>query len=90
MSVRLTPINSPTEEEREEHTTTISNGEWLALTAFANAFGEEVPKWNACHDPVRYTPEQLRAIATRLQQVLESNTIPWLLDLADQGGAELS
>lgn len=86
VSVRLTPISERNSEDPESiH---ISNGEWAALTAFAKHFGEDVPTWNGCHDATRYTPEQLRAIATRLEQV---KTAPeWLNWLAENGGAELS
>ena len=92
MSVSLTPINflkpeSDDDVEIPDHVN-ISNGTWKAITAAAAAYGEDVSVWNGCHDPVRYTPDQLRAIAARIDQL--SNAGEWLRWLADNGGAQLS
>ncbi len=80
MSVQLTSPNG-----YEEST---SNGQWLAMTSLAEAFGENVPQWNGHHDEVIYTPEQLRAMATRIEQL--DGSPEWLRALADAGGATLS
>lgn len=82
MSVDLSPI-SPGGE-----VVGISNGAWIALTRFAHAFGENVKPWNGCHDPQTYTPDELRAIAKRVDQIKDS--AEWLRMLADHGGANLS
>lgn len=81
MSVSLTPIKGGDE-------VSISNGEWLALTRFAHAFGESVKPWDGTHDEKTYSPEELRAIAERVAQIKDA--ADWLNELADNGGAKLS
>jgi hypothetical protein len=81
VSVSLTPINGGDE-------VSISNGEWLALTRLAASFGEKVTPWNQCHDPQSYSPEELRSIAIRVEQIKDA--ADWLNELADNGGANLS
>lgn len=66
----------------------ISNGHWRGLTALARGFGEEVHVWDGTHDCLFYTPEQLRRIADRVEQVKDDAA--WLRELADHGGAYLS
>jgi hypothetical protein len=91
MSVRLTPGPAGTDTTREdtdEHACTIPNGEWKGLTSLAAGFGEDVAIWNGHHDPLFYTPEQLRAIARRVDQINAAG--PWLRAMADKGGATLS
>ena len=85
MSVNLTPKNHENAEDPER--INIANGTWSAMTSLASAYGENVEKWNGYHDPQFYTPEQLRAMATRIEQIKDSPE--WLRWLADEGGAIL-
>ena len=85
MSVNLTPKSQEQAEDPEN--INIANGTWSAMTALASAYGEDVGKWNGCHDPQFYTPSQLRAMATRIEQIKDSPE--WLRWLADEGGAIL-
>ena len=78
MSVTLTPINEVDSEDSEG--LNISNGTWAELTADVPG----VEPWNGHHDPIRYTPDQLRAIAAKHKQWGEQ--LHWL---AAEGGAEL-
>lgn len=82
MSVHLTPKNLRDDENAE--VINISNGEWCAILAFADAFGIEV-KPPASHDMKFYEPGDLREIAMRIEQV--KNAPEWLRYLADNGGA---
>lgn len=86
MSVQLRPLSSKPDDEEAEQIS-VSNGEWLGLVRLAESMGEPV-HWNGCHDTVTYTPEQLEAIARRVEQVRDAPE--WLRYLARQGGAELS
>lgn len=62
-----------------------SNGEWLAITAMAEAFGVIDHKWNCCHDdPVDYSPEVLRDMAYQAEQI--GKAAVYLRALADDGG----
>ena len=85
MSVLLTPV-TPQPQEADE-TIHISNGEWCAICAAAEAFEIDVspPK---SHDPYRYSPETLRQMADRIEQL--KGAPEWLRWLADSGGANLS
>lgn len=78
MSVTLTPINQVDDEDSEG--LNISNGTWAELTASVPS----VKPWNGHHDPIRYTPEELRAIAAKNPEW--ERPLSWL---AAQGGAEL-
>jgi len=84
MSVSLTPINNPDGESLVD----MSNGTFAQI---AEAAG--VP-WNGCHDPVTYTPEQLRALAKAIPQDWDSfyreRWSAGLEELAELGGATLS
>jgi len=65
--------------------TNTSNGEWAAITAMAEAFGVIERKWNGYHDDdVFYTPDQLREMAKRAEQI--GRAAPFLCMLADGGG----
>ncbi len=78
MSVMLTPVNQVDLEDSDGlH---ISNGTWEKLTA--NVPG--VTPWMGTHDPIRYTPEELRAIAAAHPEW--ASILEWL---ANEGGAEL-
>lgn len=89
MSVTLRPLNDC--KRRLNHgdgrSVNISNGHWAALVEMAFAFGEAV-SWNHTHDGAKYTPDQLRKIAERLDQIKDDGK--WLRWLADNGGAKLS
>lgn len=91
MSVSLTPINELNKARGEDdypETIGTSNGEWKAVTVACNAFEPDLPVWNGMHDSVRYTPEQLRRMADRIEQMAHMpEDLCWL---ADNGGAELS
>ena len=80
MSVTLT---SPTGKAAN-----ISNGEWLAVTSMARAFGILDSAWNGNHDGETYTPDELRAMAKRAEQIGRASA--YLDLLADEGGARLS
>lgn len=83
MSVSLTPINDP-----EGESVDMSNGTWHELTRLA---APAVKRWNDLHDPIVYTPEELRAIAAVVPK--EWSGFGWteaLEYLAQAGGAELS
>jgi hypothetical protein len=80
MSVQLTSKDGTIEEST-------SNGHWMAMTAFTNCLDHRIEKWNGCHDPVEYTPEQLIIMAERLEQIRSWPDI--LRELADKGGATL-
>jgi hypothetical protein len=84
MSVLLTPV-SPQPQEADE-TINISNGQWAAICAAAQAFGINVtpPK---SHDQNRYSAETLRQMADRIEQL--KGAPEWLRWLADCGGADL-
>ncbi|MBK1884669.1 hypothetical protein JIN85_19820 [Luteolibacter pohnpeiensis] len=85
MSVHLIPVNPPEGEEDDD--INITNGEWCAMCALANAFGIDVsPPEN--HDEVRYSPEVLRDMATRIEQIKDAPE--WLRWLAECGGANLA
>jgi len=85
MSVSLTPKDEENFEEPEK--VNIANLTWLAMTAFAKAYGEDVEMWGGFHDPQFYSPEQLRSMADRIEQIEDSPK--WLRRLADKGGAIL-
>lgn len=78
MSVTLTPINEVDAEDSEG--LNISNGTWAELTADVPT----VKPWNGQHDPIRYTPEELRSIAAKHPKWAKQ--LEWL---AAEGGAEL-
>lgn len=84
MSVKLTPINAAKDSE----TVNICNGTWRAITAAAKAYGEDIDVWNGFHDGQNYTPDQLRKMAARIEQI--KDTPEWLRWLAEHGGAVLS
>lgn len=67
--------------------TGLSNGTWAAAIAASREFGIDV-NWNGYHDPVRYTPDQLRQMADRMEQL--GKIASSLRKLADFGGAKLS
>ncbi len=78
MRVMLTPINKVEAEDAEGlH---LSNGTWAKLTADVPS----VKPWNGNHDPIRYTPEELRAIGAKNPEWAKH--LEWL---AAEGGAEL-
>jgi hypothetical protein len=84
MSIHLSAHNLRQDPEAE--VINITNGEWCAILAAAEAFGIDVtPPEN--HDPIRYTPEVLRQIADRIEQLKQAPE--WLRWLADNGGAHL-
>ncbi|MDD2765781.1 MAG: hypothetical protein PHE83_17600 [Opitutaceae bacterium] len=79
MSVILKPIKEVDPEDAEGlH---ITNDAWRELTADVPG----VTPWNGLHDPIRYTPDELRAIAVRHPQW--ARQLEWL---ATEGGAELN
>jgi hypothetical protein len=85
MSVLLTAIDTANTDSPKSIST--SNGEWMAATAACNAFDPDLPKWNGNHDSVKYTPEQLRQMARRIEQMKHlPEDLRWLANL---GGAEL-
>lgn len=74
----LTPINQVDAEDAEGlH---ISNGTWTKLTTDVPG----VEPWNGHHDPIRYTPDQLLAVAAKHPEC--GRQLQWL---AAEGGAEL-
>ena len=87
MSVTLHPLQKAVQSERAE-SVSICNGHWAALTDLAVAFGDDVKQWDRCHDYQTWTPDELRAIADRVDQI--SDSASWLRWLADNGGAQLS
>lgn len=85
MSVHLTAHNLRNDDEAE--VVHISNGEWVAITAAAKAFGIDVSPPTS-HDPHHYSPEVLREMADRIEQLKDAPM--WLRWLASEGGAHLS
>lgn len=85
MSVHLSAHNLRDDDDAE--VVNISNGEWSAILALAQAFGIDTSP-PASHDPVRYTPEVLNQIADRIEQLKDAPE--WLRWLAENGGAHLS
>ena len=85
MSVLLTAHNLREDDEAE--TIHISNGQWCAITAAAKAFGIDVSPPTS-HDPHHYSPETLRMMADRIEQLKDAPE--WLRWLAENGGANLS
>jgi hypothetical protein len=75
----LTPVAQIDVEDAEG--LNISNGTWAELTSDIPG----VKSWNGHHDPIRYTPEELRAIAAKHPDWTAQ--LEWL---ASEGGAELS
>ena len=64
----------------------VSNGEWYALTKMGECFGIE-GSWNGRHDSgQKWSPEQLRQLADRAEQI--GRAAEYLRDLADDGGIE--
>lgn len=87
MSVSLTPINDP---EAEHFVVNVSNSTWTELCIAA---APVVAPWNGNHDPLTYTPAELRAIAEAIPAQYAQYAPAWkgaLLSLAAAGGAELS
>ncbi len=83
MSVSLTPLNDPEGDSFVD----MDNHSWHRLTRAAAG----VTPWNDLHDPLVYTPEELRAIAAVIPA--EWASFGWakgLEDLAAAGGATLS
>ena len=78
MSVMLIPINQV--EAEDASGLNLSNHTWAKLTADV----PNVKPWNGTHDPIRYTPDELRAIGAKNPDWAEH-----LERLAAEGGAEL-
>jgi hypothetical protein len=85
MSVLLSAHNLRNDDDAEF--VNISNGEWCAILALAQAFGIDTSP-PANHDPICYTPEVLNQIADRIDQIKDAPE--WLRWLAQNGGAHLS
>jgi hypothetical protein len=86
MSVSLTPVNNIEGESLFD----VSNGTWLRLTIAAQPFVEQ---WNQRHDPLAYSPKELRTIAMTIPVEFGDYAEGWqkaLSELADSGGAILS
>lgn len=66
----------------------ISNGEWAALCAMAQAFGIEGAQWNGNHDGTFYSPETLTKMADRAKQIGEAEG--YLREASKNGGVTLS
>lgn len=88
MSVQLTPKNQLDQEDQA--TVDLPNGTWLALTELSEAYSLGAEKWNGHHDPQFYSPEQLTAIADKVDEIRNlAHTSDWLRWLAKEGGAVL-
>jgi hypothetical protein len=82
MSVNLESIKPAVDEN-------VSNGTWLAAVTCARCYEpDKVRRWDGCHDPQSWTPEELKIMADRIEQT--AAIVPILRELAENGGVKIS
>lgn len=81
MSVQLNSLDG-------KYDNNVSNGTWDAITAVGHVFDETIPRWNGTHDPQTWSPEQLKIMADRIDQI--ASQVEALRELAAGGGVTIS